>query len=136
MTNSLLRLSTAIRLGATLHPQGFRRCFQYEEGAVIATCALGAAYAAIHVDQFVMDDRFVAPTEGNGPSWQQMLMRNVRCPECLEAHMASGITHLNDYHRWDRDRIADYVAALEQEWIDDQARPTLIEEDEYVAATF
>jgi hypothetical protein len=44
------------------------------------------------------------------PEWWQTLIRVEECPEC---HMSSDFTylipHLNDAHRWTRERIADFV---------------------------
>ena len=42
-----MKLSEAIRLGAMMHPQAFRKTVVCDEyGKVVATCALGAARGA------------------------------------------------------------------------------------------
>lgn len=98
-----MRFSEAIRLGATMKPQTFDRFF---DG--VGTCAIGAAYDAI--GDLGLD------TE----EWADAVARfdSVACPECGRDRLAilelSGtarnvVTHLNDFHRWTRERIADFV---------------------------
>ena len=97
-----LRLSEAIRLGATMKPQAF--CAFYRNGG---SCALGAAFDAIGLDP---DD----PDTTTYPiSWSWALAILRECPVC---HEPAGIaSHLNDVHRWSRERIADFVEVLELE---------------------
>lgn len=115
-------LSKAIRLGAMVTPQCFKEYYDRETGA---TCALGAAA------------RTVLRVKGlEGAFWQdeaqiarscELALRvqypwcceksPVLCPECRAegespAHV---IGHLNDYHRWSREAIADWVETLERE---------------------
>ena len=93
-------LSEAIRLGAMLGPQ----CFdEFHNEQTDATCALGAAFLALG-------------TEGSffGPEW---CLGNIPadCPQCRHKlkNSVQVITHLNDYHRWSRSAIADWVETLE-----------------------
>jgi hypothetical protein len=96
-----LRLSEAIRLGAMLKPQGFG-WFNTDDGG---TCAMGAAMQAA----------------GHIRDWPVVKKSPAACPACPlvrvsdNTHNATGamIVHLNDDHRWTRERIADWVATLE-----------------------
>ena len=97
-----MKLSEAIRLGSMMGPQ----CFGYMRLGE-ATCALGAAYKALDdsVREVSMTDIY---------PW---LAKKIICP----VDYCSGITevifiiaqHLNDDHRWTRERIADWVATVE-----------------------
>lgn len=103
MANKVMPLSQAIRLGAMLHPQGFGECF---DG--VGTCAFGAAREAIGID----------------PGWPMVtdkwpwMSRYVvgKCPQCgVDAALPSIVSmHLNDGHRWTRERIADWVESEER----------------------
>lgn len=93
-----MRLSEAIRLGAMLKPQGFegtgsRQC--------PATCAYGAALDAISRDGFPSD------------IWPWIDQTLFQCPACDQKHGMYIIPHLNNDHRWTRERIADWVETLE-----------------------
>ena len=104
---SNLKLSEAIQLGAMLAPQGFER---YKEDG--RTCALGAACEAIAGSPLDVASRW--------PFCKQQ----TRCPACSwwfllfvftlgRTSVERVIVHLNDDHRWTRERIADWVAAIE-----------------------
>jgi hypothetical protein len=88
-----MKLSQAIRLGSMLHPQTYKRYSKYDvHGAVMATCALGAAIEAgydIHAVSFAA----VVP-----------------CPHCrFDCPSRNAcVIHLNDVHHWSRDHIADW----------------------------
>ena len=104
-----MTLSEAIRLGAMLHPQCFGQGRLYDnEGYVRATCAISAAQLA-GFDTTDLDSE----TE---------LDRTFPCPcpaenKCRRGPfvLSSIVRHLNDTHRWTRERIADYVETLERE---------------------
>jgi hypothetical protein len=54
------------------------------------------------------------------PEWAGLLLRWVACPGCPpDGHppqwLTDAIQHLNDDHRWTRERIADWVEGVEQE---------------------
>lgn len=102
-----MKLSEAIRLGAMLHPQCFGSMNRWRDGGdlpsavgddeVIATCALGAAEAAGYPDTFSVSSS------------------DMVCPECPQwtNGLEQVVAHLNDRHRWTRERIADWVATVE-----------------------
>jgi hypothetical protein len=93
-----MKLSEAIRLGALLHPQlfGAFNLIERETGHILRTCAIGAASAA----------GYDTTRLGNSSVTQ--------CPACqLRGGVAGIIAHLNDDHRWTRERIADWVEMCE-----------------------
>ncbi len=104
-----MRLSEAIRLGAVLKPQAFGAI--REEGR---SCALGAACDALGIRH-----------ENALPTQYPELHRSVKCPGCgslkgvwrrlrgYEFDLEDVIVHLNDDHRWERERIADFVRKIE-----------------------
>ena len=101
MTNTLT-LSTAIRLGSLLRPQGFGKYFLNKK-----SCALGAAFEAMggQLIEFGMHD---------GDVRQQFpeLARGVRCCWCRNAivvDMLKFVAHLNDDHKFSREAIADLL---------------------------
>ena len=91
-----MRLSEAIRLGATMKPQSFG----VEQGDG-GSCARGAAADAIGVT-----DWFETPWL----KWATLECQTT-CPVCDKpGHLAGTIAYcLNDSHRWTRERIADWV---------------------------
>jgi hypothetical protein len=100
-----MKLSEAIRLGAMLKPQGF---LSHSCNANAArTCALGAAAQAL----------------GEPDGWElykrySSLSTHIRaCPECDSQPGPDGgldiVYHLNDCHKWPRERTADWVATIE-----------------------
>lgn len=96
-----MKLSEAIRLGATLRPQ-VRGVTRNARGS----CALGAALEAIGVDGTYTDvlDHF------------PISRRYVACPVDYVEHVLVGVIRmLNDDHGWSRERIADWVETFEQE---------------------
>lgn len=100
-----MKLSEAIRLGAMVSAQGFGGL------STGGRCALGAAADAIGIEDWV---------NGALDYWQlrqqwPVLNASACCPECFDGEMAlSVVWHLNDQHRWTRERIADWVETLEQ----------------------
>ncbi len=113
-------LSEAIKLGAMLHPQAFGAYANVYLGRVQlmgetigfvevqATCALGAALEAagkleIHGEIWQQGD-----------IWQQFQFPELEvvgvCPDCkARGKLGQLIPHLNDTHRWTRERIAGWV---------------------------
>jgi hypothetical protein len=101
-----MKLSEAIRLGAMLNPQAFGN---FTDG--VGTCAIGAAHLAVGLP---MREDVDFPRE-----WDVVLEFEGGCPEC-------GLTvfdttddlnipaHLNDTHRWTRERIADWADCVER----------------------
>lgn len=104
-----MKFSEAIRLGAMLGRQGFYAMF----GADGASCALGAAALAVWGREDRGDQDYFA-------IWP-WLNRCAMCPACVAKDsfhvpvpvMEIVARHLNDAHRWTRERIADWVESLE-----------------------
>lgn len=105
-----MKLSEAIRLGSMLHPQVFNAMWEYDVSddfdpgfmfrKVIGTCALGAAVMAGYMTALFTTQRLGLP-----------------CPYCHYENerwsLDTMITHLNDNHRWTREKIADWVETVE-----------------------
>lgn len=101
---SPMKLSTAIRLGSMLRPQGFGSYLDHDD----RTCAFGAAFDAIGI----LMEMATLRVDQNWPWCQRMEME---CPACRQKQgIVEGlVVHLNDYHQWTRERIADWVATIE-----------------------
>ena len=97
-----MKLSEAIRLGATLGPQTFTQW----RGQNDSTCAIGAAMAAIGLKNGLSGD-----VEKRWPELRRIMVEyptnKSRC--CL----FTAILFLNDNERWSREQIADWVASVE-----------------------
>ena len=95
-----MKLSEAIRLGSMLKPQGFGHDSARMNAK--ATCAFGAVQDAL--------GRIVIPVL----HWPWLTQGNA-CPACGELDRTLSVisVHLNDAHRWSRERIADWVATIE-----------------------
>ena len=109
-----MNLSEAIRLGAMLSPQGFAT------GHPTRRCALEAALDAVrgpgkHLG-WKGDLDYVAIER----LWP-IVSRRAVCPVHCELGQRRSwvllgvVWHLNDFHRWTRERIADWVATVEAE---------------------
>lgn len=101
-----MKLSEAIRLGAMLHPQCYGTTREWRGEMIVATCALGGAREAGYKDDFNYSLTPRCPAE---PCFSR------QCTMPLPNLLA----HLNDYHRWTRERIADFMATLEPAPADD-----------------
>lgn len=108
-----MKLSEAIRLGAMLKPQAYTAVLV--KGS--STCALGAAYDAVGL---LGEGHYSIDCYGVILKAFPLLARDiVPCPACGlvpsgdEDDLADNISHLNDNHRWTRERIADWVATIE-----------------------
>jgi hypothetical protein len=99
-----MKLSEDIRLGAMTGPQVF--------GTVSAgsgTCAIGAALVSVG-----RMDLVVCGWEPLYALWPVLKTLDVTaCPQCGNKHSGSMILHLNDGHKWTRERIADFVETVE-----------------------
>lgn len=96
-----MRLSEAILLGSTMRPQ-IRSRYITPDG----TCALGAAGEAIGRKEF----------SGTAASivWPWLDRGTIPCPDCNGVTFTKWvIQHLNDDHKWTRERIAEWVATIE-----------------------
>lgn len=109
-----MRLSEAIRLGAMLKPQGFG--FGSGHPTASATCALGSAYEASNCGDGWWNLEKCFPIVNLLPT---------KCPSCGDA-MPSMVPHLNDDHRWSRERIADWVELIETSLEPAQADPAVV----------
>jgi hypothetical protein len=107
-THDERELAEFIRDGAQRRPdQAFGDYYQ----GTTASCALGAAYEAMY--------RLPNNAEGRRPTrdldWFFDCLDTVKpCPEegCKKRiFLAALLVHLNDDHRWSRERIAEWLAA-------------------------
>jgi hypothetical protein len=102
-----IELAEMILAGARRRPlQSFGEYFTGRD----SSCALGAAYEGLY--------RLPADAGGIRPRRLDLLFdcldSEIRaCPECGKKSLALGslIVHLNDRHRWDRERIAEWLKA-------------------------
>lgn len=112
-----MKLSTAIRRGAKIRPQGFDELFseRLAEGKIqICSCALGAAWEAWRTSEG-------APIRVSGPAphWSEItnhwpeLKQDVDLPNGWRADevvsLASAVAWLNDEAQWTREQIADWL---------------------------
>jgi len=96
-----MRLSEAIRLGAMVRPQAFRTLLT-DDGA----CALGAALLAVGAGP----ERIAAAFS----QWPWAFAVSANCPSCRRSRrVCEVIAHLNDDHRWTREKIGAWVAGVE-----------------------
>jgi hypothetical protein len=106
-----MTLSVAIRRGSRMRPQGFYALFgpvQSPTGEMVfASCVLGAAWDACGLPKYPTVDPEVLVQEFPELNYR----RPNACPECgFRANRLSGaIIHLNDFERWPRERIADWI---------------------------
>lgn len=110
MSETKLSYSEAIRLGSMLKPQGFGLM----RDRTVTACANDAAGLAVNagtVDgEALVADHFKIAT-----------LKSPVCPECARetcwgysTSVAGTVAHLNDSHRWTRERIADWVESIER----------------------
>ncbi len=121
-----MRLSEAIRLGAMLRPHGSNSDSMRWWVDHRPTCALGAALHA----------QGIAAISGDGyseikkaHSWIDT--ESALCPSCpqyIQSPMRV-IYHLNDIHKWTRERIADWVATIEPQEVAEPVVEKIIEEE-------
>lgn len=121
-----MKLSDAILLGSTLGPQLYSWMYDLtNEG----TCALGAA--ALATIQNFQKLGCVALSGAIADRWP-WLREPAECPECgssmligearVDFNVSMVIWHLNDRHRWTRERIAlEFVRPLEAIYDNQQA---------------
>jgi hypothetical protein len=110
--------SEAIREGAKLKPQ-VRVAYYSREG----TCAIGAGLHAMFTEDATADHLYHFEVEA--VSEFPYLSESVKCPVHRWWNLASicrsarrsrirMISHLNDYHEWTRERIADWLESEEE----------------------
>ena len=122
---SVMTLSEAIRLGAMLYPQRFKGDGITEAmgGAEPSACAGIAAAIAAGCPLIPCDPPRVGRQGGlvyhdvEWPrAWIDLFMLPAQCPECAHPRYPTilwNLIHLNDDHRWTRERIADWVETIE-----------------------
>lgn len=126
MGDKVRRLSDAIRLGATIHPQIHGNLFGWDivtnlddhtrTFIVTGTCALGAAAVAIgkspkSINEYQVGDPYHDLSIRFPKSYNAMRdCPKVGCP--LHSNVATLVTHLNDKHMWKREKIADWLEGL------------------------
>lgn len=100
--------SEAIREGCLLGRQTFDRY----GGAYGSACAIGAGlrasgFPASAGSAFSVLTRFYS---------YMRAPRIIACPDCVinETSLQDAVMHLNDYHRWARERIADWLETEEE----------------------
>lgn len=109
-----MRLSEAIRLGAMMKPQCY---FDFWLGG--GSCAMGAALDAVGVTEF---DLAAQATE-----LPLIFIGPVTCPACgVVGNIGAMMMHLNDSHRWTRERIADWVESIEHERESAATKPAVV----------
>lgn len=98
-----MRLSDAMRLGTLMTAQAFRTLFTGD-----AACAWGAALLAVGANP-ERSMRSVARRR-----WPWAFALSVNCPTCGRSRLVCEvIAHLNDDHRWTREKIGAWVAQIE-----------------------
>ena len=97
-----MRYSEAIRLGSMLRLQGFG--YQHQQGS--GSCANNAAIEASG-----------AKNVFEAWPWAEVVVPCPVCSKTVHPGFARGlhgtVAHLNDIHRWTRERIADWVEEQE-----------------------
>jgi hypothetical protein len=110
-----MTLAEAVRLGAAQRPQCYGLPFRYEQPGILGSCFAGAAYEGLTdtVDlAYARGSRVYDVLRATFP----IASRPVVCPVggCGDSGpLLSGATHLNDWHEWTREQIADWVSELE-----------------------
>lgn len=115
-----MKLSDAMRLGAMLRPQSFTSYFSYGK-----SCAMGAACEAVGINPLTIEG-----VEAMNTRWAPIILaERFFFPPCgcnVIVSAFGAITHLNDEHKWTRERIADWVATVEPP--DAVEQPALMEQ--------
>lgn len=117
-----MKLWEAILIGCDKRPQAFKSLFIRDSDGTVRSCALGAAQEASGV--FNIDEFFVATNISSRVQLfrKQFPILSLLCklPDCCGAIQPSSetldnhITHLNDDHRWPREKIAlEFVKPIE-----------------------
>ena len=111
-----MKLSEAIRLGSMIRPQGFYSLMQGGK-----SCALGAA-----IEATLEAGESKSSTVYKIWPW---VYTSQYCPVCI-MYLSStqAITHLNDIHRWTRERIADWVETIEPKEVVKEEKKEVLEE--------
>lgn len=106
-----MKLSEAIRLGSMVRPQAFGNYYDAD-----GSCAMGAALEAHgHRDSILARLPCAVSLKAMAPEWVwATTTMQTACPfGCLTCSSFAIAAHLNDYHRWTREAIADWIATIE-----------------------
>lgn len=121
-----MKLSEAIRLGAMMKPQAFDGVLLKGQSVTvmgervdipetICTCAIGAALDAI--GRLPRIDYLEGCIWTDPGCFFPILNKAAPCPvpgcEGADIDWALPVSHLNEEHRWTRERIADWVESVE-----------------------
>jgi hypothetical protein len=108
---SELKLSSAIRLGAMLKPQAF-----YDIYDGVGTCAIGAACDAMGQLDWVRE-------LGDAVTLFPVLRVVAGHPFYDQSSwsVCTVVANLNDLHRWTREQIAEWVATVEAQQVEQPA---------------
>ena len=101
-----MKLSEAIRMNGMMKPQGFGAESYL---SLEAPCVLGGALQMIGKLPHSRDYSLPITV------WE-FLMNRAKCPACSCArriNVLGVLTHLNDWHKWTRSQIADWVETVE-----------------------
>jgi hypothetical protein len=102
-----MKLTEAIRLGATLKPQIYENWFR--DGG---TCVIASAFDAVgQLDALLKSIDMPKLIQAAG--WEQEFITSSSCPACNTplnySHLTVMMMHLNDFHKWTREDIASWV---------------------------
>jgi hypothetical protein len=111
-----MKLSEALRLGAMLRPQqAYGALFNDSNGG---TCALGAIADAVGLLDTENNKYYGPIPEPIRSLWRPVanVVCASACPQCGERAFGSDrvIVHLNNEHKWSRERIADWIESIER----------------------
>jgi hypothetical protein len=91
---------------------------------VVTSCAMGAAMEAAEIER-----TFISGQGGFPVEWHGFLYVIHKCPSPACPLSSSGlriVTHLNDYHEWDRVAIANWIATAEEK-LEDAAAEKIVD---------
>lgn len=114
-----MTLSEAIRAGAQIRPQAFGSYFTGTTRANACSCAIGAAYEASFTDSPLANECVDKDFDALAKLYPLLNSDELLfCPECAGAevrreNLCNMLIHLNDDHKWPRERIAEYVERFE-----------------------
>lgn len=113
-------LSDAIIAGALLRPQAFGSYFSGRTRSDACSCSLGGAFEVTFPDAPLANYAVVINFDKFAAAYPILASEEqVYCPECageqvITFNPCNLFIHLNDEHRWTRERVAEYVRRFEQ----------------------
>ena len=129
-----MRLSEAIRLGAMLRPQEYKAVFAQRDGEWYS-CAIGAIAEAVGQKPNNINEGLFRAVQ-SFPILNS-IVGTYPC-DCGQVFLAGGriwhiISHLNNSHRWTRERIAAWVATIEPQELESPVEANQTQQAEQVA---